>query len=260
MTSMSPFPVLFIGHGNPMNAIEDNEHHRCWAALGQQLPRPAAVLCISAHWETRGTWVTGTDRPETIHDFYGFPKPLFDVRYLAPGDPALATRIAGMAAAGTIRVDPGRGLDHGAWSVLRAMYPAADIPVVQLSLDMTLSGAAHYALAKQLAPLRDENILILGSGNIVHNLGLFHFHSDEEPAWAVRFQMQVNGLIANRNHTALQNFGDLGADAAAAIPTAEHYLPVLYALAAQRDDDRAALLNDRIISAISMTSVLIETP
>ncbi|WP_323137496.1 4,5-DOPA dioxygenase extradiol [Dyella subtropica] len=257
MPSSSVMPALFVGHGSPMNAIEDNAFHRSWAELGRRLPRPRAVLCVSAHWETRGVYVTGTSAPETIHDFYGFPAALFQVRYPAPGDPALARRIASLAEDAHVHVDAGRGLDHGAWSVLRAMYPKADIPVLQLSLDVRRSGTEHYRLAASLAPLRDEGILVLASGNIVHNLALFRFHSHEQPAWALRFRTEVNACIEQRDHRALCQYENLGPDAALAIPTPEHYLPLLYALALQRDGEAVQMFNDEVISALSMTSLII---
>jgi 4,5-DOPA dioxygenase extradiol len=252
----SVMPALFIGHGSPMNAIEQNRFRQMWFTLAQQLPKPRAILCISAHWETRHTYITGGEHPETIHDFYGFPKALFDVAYPAPGNPALAAEIADTL--GNARIDPGRGLDHGAWSVLRVMYPNADIPVLQLSLDVEKSGAEHYAFAKKLVPLREQGVLILGSGNIIHNLRLYQFHSDAQPAWAVRFRERVNSLIMERAHAELADYLHLGADAALAIPTPEHYLPLLYALAVQRDDDRVTLFNDEITSALSMTSILLD--
>ncbi|MFC4762134.1 4,5-DOPA-extradiol-dioxygenase [Dyella koreensis] len=257
MRTATVMPVLFIGHGSPMNAIEDNAYHRSWRALGQRLPRPRAVLCVSAHWETRGVYVTGADAPETIHDFYGFPAALFQVRYPAPGDPALARRMVGLSQEFHLHVDPGRGLDHGAWSVLRAMYPEADVPVLQLSLDVRLSGPEHYRLAAVLAPLREEGVLILASGNIVHNLALFRFHSHEQLAWAWRFRTEVNALIEQRDHAALCHYENLGPDAALAIPTPEHYLPLLYALALQREGEPVETFNDEVISALSMTSLAI---
>lgn len=250
----SLMPALFLGHGSPMNAIERNAYHDSWRELGEQLPRPDAVLCISAHWETRHAYVTGVERPETIHDFYGFPKALFEVVYPAPGNPALAREIAGML--GYVRVDHGRGLDHGAWSVLRVMYPDADIPVVQLSLDVEKNGVAHYEFARKLAPLRERGVLILGSGNIVHNLQLFRFHSSEQPEWAVRFRDLVNRLILSHAHAELADYLNLGVDAQLAIPTAEHYLPLLYVLAVQHESDGLTLFNDEVASSLSMTSVL----
>lgn len=250
-------PVLFLGHGSPMNAIEDNRWNAAWRTLGDRLPRPRAILCVSAHWETRGVYVTATDAPETIHDFYGFPKALFDVRYAAPGDPVLAQRIAALGGEVAIRLDPGRGLDHGAWGVLQPMYPAADIPVLQLSLDTRQPGAWHYALAQKLAPLREEGVLIVASGDIVHNLGLFRFHSHEPLDWALRFRDEVNRRIAARDHAALCDWPALGRDAQLSIPTPEHYLPLLYALALQRDDDAVETFNDDVVSALSMTSLVI---
>ncbi len=253
-------PVLFVGHGNPMNAIERNEFYQSWEALGRRLPKPDSLLCISAHWETQEAYVTATESPETIHDFYGFPKALFDVRYPAPGSPRLAERVATLVTTERIRLDPGRGLDHGAWSVLIAMYPAADIPVVQLSIDTRRPGSHHYALARQLAPLRDENVLIVGSGNMVHNLRLFNFHDSKPQAWAQQCDEELRQYIATREHEPLINYGVLGAEARLAIPTPEHFFPLLYALALQNADESAELFNTRVVSTISMTSVLIGCP
>jgi 4,5-DOPA dioxygenase extradiol len=250
-------PVLFAGHGNPMNAIERNDFYRSWSDLGRRLPKPKAVLCISAHWETRGVYVTATEKPETIHDFYGFPKALFDVQYPAPGDPRLARRVVDLAPTLKVRLDPGRGLDHGAWSVLLAMYPAADIPVVQLSLDTGQPGTFHYALARELAPLRDEGVLILGSGNMVHNLRLFSFHDPRPLPWAEECDETLRRRILAREHGSLMDYDTLGANARLAIPTPEHYYPLLYPLAMQELDEPAGFFNQRVVSAISMTSVLI---
>lgn len=247
-------PALFLGHGSPMNAIEDNEFHRAWRALGQRLPRPRAVLCVSAHWETRGVHVGATASPETIHDFYGFPQALFDVQYRAPGNPALARRAAELAGA---QQDPERGLDHGAWGVLIAMYPDASVPVVQLSLDTTQPGAFHYALAKKLAPLRDEGILIVGSGNIVHNLGVWRPGDGRPYDWALRFDAEVRRRIDAGDHQGLADYPSLGADARLSIPTPEHYLPLLYVLALQDKGEIPVFFNDQVMTSISMTSVLI---
>ncbi|HEY7873156.1 MAG TPA: 4,5-DOPA dioxygenase extradiol, partial [Rudaea sp.] len=177
-------PALFVGHGSPMNALEDNAFTRGWQDAARRISRPRAIVCISAHWETRGVYAGATPTPETIHDFYGFPKALFDVRYPAPGDPALALQIAQTVKSAKIHIDPGRGIDHGVWSVLRIMYPQADIPVLQLSLDTTQPGAFHHALGRDLAPLRDDGVLVMGSGNIVHNLRLFDFHATRPADWA----------------------------------------------------------------------------
>jgi len=249
-------PVLFLGHGSPMNAIEDNEFHRTWQELGERLPRPRAVLCVSAHWETRGVFVTGAAEPETIHDFYGFPQPLFDVRYPAPGSPELAARVIDVLSPG-VKDDPGRGLDHGAWSVLRAMYPDADVPVVQLSLDTARRAAFHYDLAGRLAPLRDEGVLILGSGNLVHNLRRFQFRNLAPEDWAIRFDGEVRRLLEARDHAPLIDYTSLGSDAQLAIPTPEHYLPLVYAAALHREDEDLAFVNGVVQSSISMTSVVI---
>jgi 4,5-DOPA dioxygenase extradiol len=246
-------PVLFLGHGSPMNAIEDNEFHRSWRALGLRLPRPKAVLCVSAHWETRGVYAGAAASPETIHDFQGFPKALFDVRYRAPGDPALARRAAELAGA---QQDPQRGLDHGAWGVLIAMYPDADVPVVQLSLDTSRPGAFHYALAKKLAPLRDEGILVVGSGNIVHNLGVWRPGDGRPYDWALRFDAEVRKRIDAGDHQALADYPALGADARMSIPTPEHYLPLLYVLALQGKGEPPGYLNNTVMTSISMTSVM----
>ncbi len=250
-------PVLFVGHGNPMNAIERNEFHRSWQELGGRLPKPKAVLCISAHWETRGVCITATGKPETIHDFYGFPKALFDVQYPVPGDADLAHRISGLISSTNVGLDQGRGLDHGAWSVLAPMYPAADIPVVQLSLDTSQPGRFHYALARELAPLREEGILILGSGNMVHNLRLFSFHDPQPLPWAAECDATLRRRIQAREHDLLKDYVTLGPNARLAVPTPEHYFPLLYALALQEDAEPASIFNDRVISALSMTSVLI---
>ena len=254
-------PALFIGHGSPMNAIEDNDFSREWRRLGPRLPRPRAILCVSAHWETRGIHVSAAAQPETIHDFYGFPKPLFDVRYPAPGSPALARRVAELLGGGPdpqrVHLDPGRGLDHGAWSVLRMLYPQADIPVVQLSLDSARPGPWHYALGQRLAALRDEGVLIVGSGDIIHNLRLFSFHDETAPDWALRFHTLSQRLIKNGDHQALADFTRLGGDAQLAIPTPEHYLPLLYVLGVQRAGERPAFFNDVVMSALSMTSFVV---
>ena len=252
-------PAVFVGHGSPMNAIEDSAFRRGWAELGRTLPRPQAILCVSAHWETKGVLVTGADTPSTIHDFYGFPPELFAVRYPAPGRPVLAHRVAEMLREFAAGVDPARGLDHGCWSVLVAMYPEADVPVVQLSLDSRQPGPFHYALAKQLQPLRDEGVLILGSGNIVHNLRLADFGLDGGYDWAERFDAAVRGRIEAGDHAALASWDGLGPDARRAIPSPEHYLPLLYVLGVQQPGDTVRLFNAAtVLGAISMTSVLLD--
>lgn len=250
-------PVLFVGHGSPMNAIEDNEFRRVWQNLGRDLPRPRAILCISAHWETRGVYVTAAERPETIHDFYGFPPALFALDYPAPGDPALAGRLSRLVDAPAIHGDPARGLDHGAWSVLCAMYPRADIPVLQLSLDTAEDGDFHYRLGRTLAPLREEGVLVVGSGNIVHNLMRFRYGSAEPLDWALRFDAEVKERIRTRRHRDLIHWHTLAPDAHLAIPTPEHYLPLLYALGLQETGEELRFFNETVVSALSMTSVVI---
>ena len=253
-------PAIFVGHGNPMNAIERNEFHLGWESLARRLPRPRAILCISAHWETQGAQVTAASKPSTIHDFYGFPPALFDVRYPAPGDPALAARVAGLVRSETVRLDAERGLDHGAWSVLIAMYPDANIPVVQLGMDTARPGAHHYELARQLTPLRDENVLILASGNMVHNLRMFSFRDPEPQGWAMECDHELRALIAERDHSALADYPDRDSTTRLAVPTPEHYYPLLYALSLQEPDDPAEFFNVRVVSAISMTSLVIGGP
>jgi 4,5-DOPA dioxygenase extradiol len=250
-------PVLFLGHGSPMNAIEDNDFRRSWQALGKRLRRPKSILCVSAHWETRGVYVTGSEHPETIHDFNGFPRALFDVRYPAPGNPELARRVAELLDPVRVHIDPNRGLDHGAWGVLQPLFPAADIPVVQLSLSVLQPGAWHYDLARALGPLRDEGVLVVASGNIVHNLRLFKYKDTAPLDWAQRFDEDVAEHIATGHHEGLLGYETLGSDALLAIPTPEHYLPLLYALGMQREDDPVEFFNDEVRSAMSMRSVLL---
>jgi 4,5-DOPA dioxygenase extradiol len=242
-----------------MNAIEDSPFRRGWAELGRTLPRPEAILCVSAHWETSDVFLTRAERPPTIHDFYGFPRQLFAVRYPAPGHPALARRVASLLGVVGAAVDPARGLDHGCWSVLVAMYPEADVPVVQLSLDSSQPKPFHSALAKQLQPLRDEGVLILGSGNVVHNLGLADFGRDAGYDWAVRFDAVVRERIEKGDHAALAAWDELGPEARLAIPTPEHYLPLLYVLGVRQPGDTVRLFNaEAVLGSISMTSVLLD--
>ncbi len=250
-------PAVFVGHGSPMNAIEDTPFRRSWQALGRRLPRPRAIVCISAHWETDGSHVGAAEQPATIHDFHGFPRALFELRYPAPGDPLLARRIGDLVQETRVHLDPQRGLDHGAWSVLSAMYPAADIPVLQLSLASRRPGAFHYALGRELSALRDEGVLLLGSGNIVHNLRYFKYSEQAPLDWAQRFDEDIRERILEGHHEGLLGYETLGPDALLAIPTPEHYLPLLYILGAQRPGEAVELLNEQVIGAISMTSVLI---
>jgi 4,5-DOPA dioxygenase extradiol len=228
-------PALFLGHGNPMNALASNPWTEAWSRLGRDIGKPRAVLCISAHWYGPGTAVTSMANPRTIHDFGGFPRELFEVQYPAPGDPALAVRVQSLLAPVHVPLDQDWGLDHGAWSVLVKVFPDADVPVVQLRIDATKPPAWHHALGRALAPLRDEGVLIAGSGNLVHNLQEYAWHEPERPAydWAERFEAQARALVATGDHDPLIDYGSLGRDAQLSIPTPEHYLPLLYVLGAQ---------------------------
>jgi len=254
-------PVIFIGHGNPMNAVRDTPFTRKLGELGKRLPRPKAVLCISAHWMTEGTWVTHMSRPKTIHEFYGFPQELFEVHYPAPGDPATAERISQESSNPSIHPDNELwGLDHGTWSVLRHMYPAADVPVLQLSLNIIQGPEFHFALGEKLKYLRDQGILIVGSGNIVHNLGVLKRSGDRSPYdWAQRFNDEMRRAILDEEPERAIDFARMGLDAALAAPSPEHFWPLLYVLGARGADDRPRLFNDRIEHAsLAMTSFVFE--
>lgn len=256
--SDASMPALFVGHGSPMNALEDNAFTRAWARAIQAIPRPSAILCVSAHWETSGTLVTGMDTPRTIHDFGGFPRALFQKQYPAPGSPALAHLTQETIHQAGVRIDHTWGLDHGAWSVLCRMFPDSDIPVVQLSLDRTQPPEYHYALAQELRTLRQRGVLILGSGNIVHNLRMTVFDDALQYDWALEFDQTASQLITSGNHQALVNYQALGSAARLAIPTNEHYLPLLYVLALQREQDAVSFFADQVTyGAISMRSVRI---
>ncbi len=250
-------PALFVGHGSPMNAIEDNEFSRAWAEVGRALPRPDAILCISAHWETGGTLVTGMDQPKTIHDFGGFPPALYAMQYPAPGSPELARLTQGIVQKTQVRLDQTWGLDHGTWSVLYRMFPDAGIPVVQLSLDRTQPPEAHYALGKDLRALRNQGVLIVGSGNMVHNLRVAVFR-DQAYDWAVEFDAIARKLIESGDHDALVHYQNLGPAARLAIPTNEHYLPLLYVLALQDEREPLRFFAERVtLGSISMRSFVI---
>jgi 4,5-DOPA dioxygenase extradiol len=232
-------PVVFFGHGNPMNALDDNDYTRAWARLGAELPRPEAVLSVSAHWYMAATAVTAAPRPRTIHDFGGFPKELYEVHYPAPGSPELAERVARMFAPTPVTMDQQWGLDHGTWTVLVHVYPAADIPVVQLSIDGTKPSAWHHELAKRLRPLRDEGVLIIGSGNIVHNLHAYSWgdRTVEPYDWAMRFETMARERLLAGEIESLVAYESLGHDAMLAAPTPDHYLPLVYVLAQHRGDE-----------------------
>ena len=246
-------PALFVGHGSPTNAIEDNEFSRAWATIGAALPRPKAILCISAHWETDNTFVTAMPQPRTIYDFHGFPQALYQKHYPAPGSPELARLIQDLHLGVKLNYD--WGLDHGTWSVLCRMFPKADIPVVQLSLDHTQEPDFHYELGQQLQGLRRKGVLILGSGNVVHNLGEVVWQ-DTAHDWAIEFDSQVKTSILAKDHTALIHYEKFGQAASLSIPTNEHYLPLLYILALQGANDAISFFAEKLtLGAISMRSL-----
>lgn len=254
-------PTLFVGHGSPMNAIEDNAFSREMRNVAAKLPKPKAILMISAHWETKGTKVTANELPPTIHDFGGFPQALFDVQYPAHGSPWLVSETQAAVHKTQVLPDNGWGLDHGCWSVTRNMWPDADIPIVQLSLDYTQPPQYHYDLAKELASLRQKGVLIMGSGNMVHNLGMVAWNRLNE-AYAYDWAQEINNTfkryILDGNHPGLIEYQKLGRPAQLAIPTPEHYLPLLYVLANQGKDDSIAFFNDVPVGgSLNMTSVII---
>lgn len=258
----SLMPVLFIGHGSPMNGIEDNEFSRRWAQMAKEIPTPAAVLVVSAHWFSRGTKITAMDFPKTIHDFGGFPQALFDVQYNAPGNPGLAKETASLIRSAQIELDHDWGLDHGAWTVVRHMYPEAKIPVLQLSIDYTKGPKYHYDLAQELYALRKKGVLIIGSGNMVHNLRMVAWDKMEVPGygydWAIQMNDTFKNLIAAGDHKSLINYERLGREAMLAIPTPEHYLPLLYTLGLRGSNDKVSFFNDKAVAgSLTMTSVLI---
>ena len=260
--STDRMPVLFVGHGSPMNAISVNDFVQSWRSLGQSLPRPKAILCISAHWETRGTFVTAMPKPPTIHDFGGFPKALFEVQYPAPGSVEFANETKAIISKTEVGLDQKWGLDHGAWSVIKNMYPLADIPVFEMSLDYYQSPGFHYQLAKELSPLREKGVLIMGSGNIVHNLSKVAWDKADEPEygydWAIEANDTFKKLILANRHNELIHYSSLGKEVQLAVPTPEHYLPLLYALALKSENEKVTFFNDKpVMGSLSMTSLRI---
>lgn len=253
-------PAIFAGHGSPMYAIEPNRYTAAWTALGKSLKRPDAILVVSAHWVTRGTWVTAMANPKTIHDFGGFPQALFEIQYPALGSPALADHVKELLNIPVVLEENEWGIDHGAWSVLKYLYPNADVPVVQLSLDGSMSAREHYDLAQQLKPLRDENILILSSGNVVHNLRTIHWQDDAQPyPWAKDFNEFFAAQLHAKHHEPLIEWEKYGEAAHLSIPTPEHYWPALYTLALQHEDEGASIYTDGIeMSSISMLGFSIQ--
>jgi 4,5-DOPA dioxygenase extradiol len=256
-------PVLFIGHGSPMNALQENEFVMGWRESGKTIPRPAAILCISAHWETKGTMVTAMEKPKTIHDFGGFPEELYSVQYPAPGNPALAADTTEIIKTTQVTKDYRWGLDHGCWSVVKHLYPLADVPVIQMSLDYYMKPDRHFELAKELKVLRDKGILIVGSGNIVHNLGMAAWdklNTDYGYDWAIEANEKMKNFILNGDYGRLIDFESQGREFNLAIPTPEHFLPLLYVLALKEENDKIAIFNDKPLGgSLTMTSVKIET-
>jgi 4,5-DOPA dioxygenase extradiol len=256
------FPVLFIGHGSPMNAIEENEFVNGWRNIGKTIPEPRAILCISAHWETRGTFVTAMENPRTIHDFGGFPAELFEVQYPAPGSPELAKETKTLIKNTEVGLDDKWGLDHGCWSVVKHLYPAADIPVIQLSLDYFRPPQFHYDLGRELSLLRKKGVLIIGSGNIVHNLSLVSWDKMEEPGfgydWAIEANEKMKKFILSDDHKSLINYKLQGRAFNLAIPTPDHFLPLLYSLALKEENERIEIFNDKAVAgSLTMTSIKI---
>lgn len=262
LNKTSKMPVLFLGHGSPMNAIEENEFVASFRELGQNMVRPTAILCISAHWETKGTFVTAMQNPRTIHDFGGFPRELFEVQYPAKGSPELAQETKKIITKTEVGLDEKWGLDHGAWSVIKHLYPNADIPVIQMSIDYSKPAQYHYELAKEIASLREKGVLIVGSGNIVHNLRLVAWDKLNESYafdWATEATEKIKKYILNDDHQKLINFKSQGKAFELAIPTPEHYLPLIYTLALKEENDKINIFNDKPIGgSLTMTSIKIE--
>jgi 4,5-DOPA dioxygenase extradiol len=257
MDGAEAMPVIFFGHGNPMNALTDNRYTRVWRRLGLALPKPKAILCISAHWYIDQPEVTAMEAPPTIHDFGGFPRELYNVEYPAAGEPQLAARVRQLLAPLDVQADFDRGLDHGAWSVLAHAFPKADVPVIQLSMDRRQAATYHYELGRRLAPLRGEGVLIIGSGNVVHNLRMIKWQDDVAPYnWAVRFNERVRQHLLRREHAPLIAYEQMGEDARLAIPTPEHYLPLLYTAALCEDNEPVSFAVDGIdLGSIGMLTV-----
>jgi 4,5-DOPA dioxygenase extradiol len=250
-------PVLFVGHGSPMNAIEVNDFSNAWIEAGRSLSQPRAIICVSAHWVTRGTLVTAMDQPRMIYDMYGFPPELYEVRYNAPGAPDLAEQVRRIIKTTEVKDDLEWGLDHGTWSVMRRLFPQANIPVIQMSLDATIEPQKHYEVASQLKELREEGVLIVGSGNIVHNLRMARM-DDSAYAWAVEFDRRVANWIEQNDHDSIVHFEKGDQAAALAINSAEHYLPLLYSLALRDESDSISFFADKVMGgSISMRSVKI---
>lgn len=256
-------PVLFLGHGSPMNAIEENEFVTGFRNIGKDIPKPIAILVISAHWETRGTFVTAMDKPRTIHDFGGFPQALFNVQYPAPGSPELANETKNIIKKTEVGLDEKWGLDHGAWSVVKHLYPKADVPVIQMSIDYTQNAQYHYDLAKELASLRKKGVLIVGSGNMVHNLGMVAWDKLNTDSygydWAIEANEKMKKFILADDHQSLINFRSQGKAFDLAVPSPEHYLPLIYSLALKESNEKITIFNDKAVAgSLTMTSLKID--
>lgn len=254
-------PVLFLGHGSPMNAIEENSFVQGFRDLSAVIEKPRVILCISAHWETHGTFVTAMEKPRTIHDFGGFPKELYDIQYPAPGSPPLADHIKNQLHKSMVEFDYKWGLDHGAWSVIKHLYPEADVPVVQMSLDYRKDTLYHYELAKELSNLRNQGVLIIGSGNMVHNLGMVAWDKLNDEfgyEWAIEANEKMKMFILDDNHKSLIQYNLQGRAFQLSIPTPEHFLPLLYALALKDKEDGIIFFNDKAVAgSLTMTSLKI---
>ncbi len=262
-SSTEQMPVLFLGHGSPMNAIEENEFVKGFRDIGKTIARPNAILCVSAHWETKGTFVTAMEKPMTIHDFGGFPKALFDVQYPAPGSPALAKEAKSLITKTEVGLDDKWGLDHGAWSVIKHLYPNAEVPVIQMSLDYSQTPQYHYELAKEISSLRKKGVLIIGSGNMVHNLRMLAWDKLNAAEfafdWAIEASEKMKKFILANDHKELINFKAQGKAFDLAIPTPEHYLPLLYVLALKEENEKVSLFNDKAVAgSLTMTSLKID--
>ncbi|WP_332033793.1 4,5-DOPA dioxygenase extradiol [Kaistella sp.] len=261
-TTTEKMPVLFLGHGSPMNAIEENQFVQGFRTISREIPKPNAILCISAHWFTNGTFVTAMQNPKTIHDFYGFPKELFEVQYPAPGNPELAKETAELLLPEIVEEDHSWGLDHGAWSVIKHLYPNAEIPVIQLSIDYTKPPQYHFDLAKKLQKLREKGILIIGSGNIVHNLRMIDWKNINTVGagwdWAVEAREKTNNWLLDGNFQNLIDYQKQGIALQTAVPSPDHYLPLIYSLGLKEKSENLSLFNDELIGgSLSMTSVRI---
>jgi 4,5-DOPA dioxygenase extradiol len=259
--SSDTLPVLFFGHGSPMNAIEDNQFSRGWRESVKNLELPSAIICVSAHWETNGTYVTAMQKPRTIHDFGGFPAELFEVQYPAPGSPELAEETRKTIKKTSVGLDQVWGLDHGCWSVVKHLYPQANIPVIQLSLDRSKPPAYHFELASELKSLRNKGVLIVGSGNMVHNLGMLDWRKNDQGfEWADQANHDMKRLIVSGEFQKLINYKEQGKAFQLSIPTPEHYLPLLYTLGLKNKDEKISFFNDKTtMGSISMTSIKIES-